>query len=81
MRKSKEKNDGLVSSEKKVEKLHFVMFGQLRRHSRVLYIPLDRTVVRLYRLKKGDIVKYGLMELRRAPDEDEPLGDAGELET
>jgi hypothetical protein len=79
MRKSSEGIKDMVPSEKRVEKLHFVMFGQLRRHSRVLYIPLDRTVVRLYRLKKGDIVKYGLMELRRAPAEDEPEEEKGEL--
>jgi hypothetical protein len=81
MKKDSKKIDDMVSSEKRVEKLYFVLFGQVRRHSRVLYIPLDPTVVRLHHVKKGDIVKYHLMELRRAPDEDEPVRDARELET
>lgn len=55
----------------KTEKLYFVMYGQVRRHSRVLYLPLDSTVVRLNRIKKGDIIKYSLLELRRAPSEEE----------
>lgn len=55
----------------KPEKLYVVQYGQVRRHSRVLYIPLDPTMVRLNRIKKGDIIKYSLLELRRAPEGDE----------
>jgi len=81
MRKSREKTKSLVTVPHPVEKVHFSQFAQLRRHSRVLYIPLDSLTVRLLKIKKGDIVKYSLNELRRAPDEDEPIRDAGELET
>jgi hypothetical protein len=75
-----EKVKNEIASEKRNEKLYFVQFGQVRRHSRILYIPLDVTTVRLHRIKKGDIIKYQLLELRRAPEEDEEIHDPGELE-
>ena len=62
--------------QKQLEKLYFVQFGQVRRHSRVLYIPLDPMTVRLHKVKKGDIIKYQLLELRRAPDEDARLEES-----
>jgi len=62
--------------QKQLEKLYFVQFGQVRRHSRVLYIPLDPVTVRLHKVKKGDIIKYQLLELRRAPDEDARLEES-----
>ena len=71
-----ETDEGLL---RKPEKLWFVQFGQVRRHSRVLYLPLDPTIVQMYKLKKGDVLKFMLLELRRAPAEDEPISDAGEL--
>ena len=70
-----------LSTERPVDKVHFAQFAPIRRHSRVLYIPIDALTVRLLRIKKGDVVKYTLNEIRRAPDEDEPIRDAGELET
>lgn len=55
----------------KVEKLYYVTYGKVRRHSRVLYLPLDPLMVRLNRIKKYDIIKFSLLELRRAPEGDE----------
>ena len=57
--------------EPKTEKLYYVAYAEVRRHSRVLYIPLDVTMVRLNKVKKHDIIKYSLLELRRAPEGDE----------
>ena len=80
MNKTKSKSEAVVHPPP-VEKLWFIQFGQVRRHSRVLYLPLDATTVRLHRVKKGDIIKYQLLELRRAPEADAPLTkDQGELE-
>jgi len=87
MKKNNGKNKGVVQPDhegqkvEKTERLWFVQFGQLRRHSRVLYIALDPTVVRLYRLKKGDILKYMLLELRRAPAVDQPIPGLSESES
>lgn len=73
MKKKAVKFENMVQSDKtpKNEKLYFVQYGQVRRHSRVLYLPLDATMVRLNSIKKGDIIKYQLLELRRAPPEEE----------
>lgn len=68
MMKQTLKQRGMVQTERTIEKLYFVQFGQVRRHSRVLYIPLDPMTVRLTRIKKGDIIKYSLLELRRSPE-------------
>lgn len=64
----------------KTEKIWVVQYAQVRRHSRVLYLPLDPITVRLNKLKKGDIIKFSLLELCRAPEEDAPIIDKGELE-
>lgn len=58
---------------RKPEKMWFVQFAQIRRHSRVLYVPIDSTIVRMFRLKKGDVLKFMLLELRRSPSENEPI--------
>jgi hypothetical protein len=79
MKKHTVKPKVMVQGERLAEKLFFVQFGQVRRHSRVLYIPLDPMTVRLERIKKGDIIKYSLIELRRAPAEDEEEQEKGEL--
>jgi len=89
MKKSKRKDEPLVQTDreaKKPEKIWFVQFAQIRRHSRVFYLPLDSTVVRLFHLKKGDVIKFETFELWRAPGENEPIRevpeekeDAGEL--
>lgn len=52
---------------KKTEKIWVVGYHQIRRHSRVLYIPLDPTVVRLHDLRKGDVVKTVLLEVVKGP--------------
>jgi hypothetical protein len=79
MRKQSSKNESMVH-EPKIEKLWIVEYAQIRRHSRVLYLPLDPLTVRLNKLKKGDTIKYHLVELRRAPPEDEPILEKGELQ-
>jgi hypothetical protein len=84
MKKSKLKDEPLVQADRegqKPEKLWFVQYATIRRHSRVLYLPLDPTVVRLRRLKKGDVIKYMMLELTRAPSEDEPIRDVSETES
>jgi len=65
--------------DRKPEKIWFVQFAQIRRHSRTLYLPLDPTIVRMFHLKKGDVIKFEMLELRRAPEEDAPIRDTGEL--
>lgn len=55
----------------KSEKLWIVDWFTLRRHSRVLYLPLDQEISDLYGLKKGDKIKAVLLELIRAPREEE----------
>jgi hypothetical protein len=83
MKKTKEKKEPLVqvnALEQKGEKIWFVQYGTVRRHSRVLYLPLDPVLVRLHHIKKGDVIKYQTLQLRRSPEEDAPIGaDAGEL--
>jgi len=79
MTRTSEKIERMVQipeTRKNVEKLYFVQFGQVRRHSRVLYIPLDPVTVRLHKIKKGDIIKYHLLDLHRAPDEDARLEES-----
>ena len=57
----------------KPEKMYYVVYGEVRRHSRVLYLPLDTKVVRFYKIKKGDTIKFSLLELRRTPEDDEEV--------
>jgi len=53
-------------------KLWVVGYGRVRRHSRLLYIGLDPEVVRLHDIQLGDTIKFSLMELIKAPrNEDE----------
>jgi hypothetical protein len=59
----------------KSETIHFQAYAPVRRHSRVLYIPLDATLVRLKRIKKGDILRWSALELIRAPSPDEEIGE------
>jgi hypothetical protein len=70
MKKKNPKNEGMVQPQK-IEKIWVVEYAPVRRHSRVLYLPLDPMTVRLHGLKKGDVLKYQLLELRRAPEGDE----------
>ena len=76
MKKSKAENVSLVHSDqegRKPEKLGLVAYFTVRRHSRVLYLPLDPTAVRLHDIEKGDIIKAKIVELRKAPRPDDPL--------
>jgi hypothetical protein len=76
MKKSKGENVELVHSghePKKPEKLGLVAYFTVRRHSRVLYLPLDATAVRLHDVQKGDIIKAKILELRKAPRPDDAL--------
>lgn len=81
--KKKKNNDGSVVPSnvprQKVEKIWLVQYFTIRRHSRVLYLPLDPTTVRLHDIQKGDIIKAVILELRKMPRPDEPLRDPGEL--
>lgn len=83
MRKSELQNEPLVQTDRekqKPEKLGLVAYFTVRRHSRVLYLPLDPTAVRLHGIMKGDIIKAKILELRKAPRPDEPVvRDPGEL--
>lgn len=63
---------------RKPEKLWLVGYFTVRRHSRVLYLPLDATAVRLHGIEKGDIVKAVILELRKAPRPDEPIPEVSE---
>jgi len=50
--------------------LHVTGYAYVRRHSRVLYLAIDSMTVKLHGIKKGDIIKFSLLELRRAPEGD-----------
>jgi len=84
MKKSKRQDELVVQTDvpkQKVEKLWLVSYFTVRRHSRVLYLPLDATAVRLHGIEKGDIVKAMILELRKAPRPDEPLRELSESES
>lgn len=55
---------------KRGEKIWVVGYYQVRRHSRVLYIPLDPVTVGIHGIKKGDTLKVYVVELIRAPGEE-----------
>lgn len=57
----------------KTEKIYVVGYHQIRRHSRVLYIPLDSTIVRLHDLQKGDTIKAIILEVIKAPRENDKV--------
>ena len=84
MKKPKRKHERLVSRdlpsdfrpsrpERKPINIGFEAYFQVRRHSRVLYLPLDATAVRLLDVQKGDIIKAKLKQLWKATRPDEPL--------
>lgn len=83
MKKRKVKDEPMVQIDhkpEKPEKLGLVAYFTVRRHSRVLYLPLDPTAVRLHDMQKGDIVKAKIIDLRKGPRSDEPKEeDEGEL--
>lgn len=53
------------------EKIRLVNYFKVRRHSRVLYLPLDLVVVGLHDLRKGDTIKAILLEVIKAPRDEE----------
>lgn len=76
MNKKADKDEDVVQVEHappKPEKLGLEAYFTVRRHSRVLYLPLDPTAVRLHDIQKGDIIKAKLLDLRKAPRPDDPL--------
>lgn len=76
MKKPKDENITLHPTEhetRKPEKMGLVAYFTVRRHSRVLYLPLDPMAVRLHDIEKGDIIKARIIEVRKAPRPDEPL--------
>jgi hypothetical protein len=88
MKKNSQKNANMVTGYiidnslhiPKAEKIWFVGLATVRRHSRVLYLPLDPTMVRIFKLKKGDVIKFETLELRRSPAEKESIEkEEGEL--
>jgi hypothetical protein len=81
MKKRELKNEPLVQTDRegqKPEKMWLVDYFTVRRHSRVLYLPLDSTVVRLHGIQKGDVVKAIILELRKGPRPDEPIREVQE---
>jgi len=55
----------------KREKLWFVGYARVRRHSRLLYIGLDSEVVRLHDIRLGDTIKFQLVEVIKTPRDEE----------
>lgn len=47
---------------KKKQVIWVVQYAQVRRHSRVLYIPIDALTARIHRIEKGDILKIFIVE-------------------
>ena len=67
------KGDENVVRKRKIEKIWVVGYFQVRRHSRVLYLPLPPEVVSIHQLKKGDTIKAMLVAVKRAPDPDDEV--------
>jgi len=63
--------DEFMVHKQKSQKLWIVDWFTLRRHSRVLYLPLDRTIVDLYDLQKGDRIKAVLLSVLKQPRDEE----------
>ena len=60
---------------KEIEKIWVVGYFTIRRHSRVLYLPLPPEVVSIHELKRGDTVKAMLVAVKRAPNPEDRIGD------
>lgn len=58
---------------RKIEKIWVVGYFTVRRHSRVLYLPLPPEVVSIHQLKKGDTIKAMLVAVKRAPNEQDKV--------
>lgn len=57
------------------EKIYVTGYYQVRRHSRVLYIPIDRVVCDIHDIRKGDVVKVTLWRVIKASRDE---GESGE---
>jgi hypothetical protein len=57
------------------EKIWVVGYFTVRRHSRVLYLPIPPEVVSIPQLKKGDTIKAMLVAVKRAPSADEEVSE------
>ena len=57
--------------DQKDEKIWITEWFPVRRHSRVLYLPLPREISDIYGIQKGDLVKATLLRVKKAPREDE----------
>ena len=56
---------------RKREKIWVVDYFPVRRHSRVLYLPLSRAVCDLHGIQKGDVLKAMLVEVVKGPRDEE----------
>lgn len=48
--------------ETKKEKIWVVRYVEVKRHSRVLYTPIDKLTAMLHKIEKGDILKVFIVE-------------------
>jgi len=60
-------------NKKQRQTIWVVEYSEVRRHSRVLYIPLDPLTCRIHKIEKGDILKVFIVEkvVGRGIDENE----------
>ena len=52
------------------EKIGTSEWVTIRSHARALYLPLDGDLVRAFSLKKGDLLKVKIEEVRRTGEEE-----------
>ena len=63
--------------EQKEEKIWLTLWFPVRRHSRVLYLPIPREVSDIYGIEKHDMVKATLLRVKKAPrDQDDEENDS-----
>jgi len=55
--------------EQKEDKIWVTLWFEIRRHSRVLYLPIPRKISDLYDIRKGDLVKATLLRVKKVPRE------------
>lgn len=55
---------------RKTQKIWVVDYFEVRRHSRVLYLPLSGTVTKLHGIEKGDTIKAMLVEIIKGPPDE-----------
>ena len=73
--------DGNMVKQPNRQKIWLVDYFKVRRHSRVLYLPLDPVVVGIHDIQKGDTIKAMLVEVIRSPrEEGEEAKEKDEIE-